>query len=222
MTISANAVSSDSSATQQATAAAAKNTLGKDDFLKLLTAQLSNQDPLQPVDNQAFIAQLAQFSSLEQMQNISTQLDTLTQAMTTSSTWSATALVGKTVTYNTGTVEVADGATPTVKMSLASDATVTAIIQDSGGRTVRTLSLGSKPAGTSDLGWDGRDTGGNRVPAGSYAVTLVAKDAAGAAVDATAQATGVVQGVSLSGGATQLVVGASQVDLSDVVQITNS
>lgn len=222
MTIAANAVSTDAAATQQAGAAAPKNVLGKDDFLKLLTAQLANQDPLQPVDNQAFIAQLAQFSSLEQMRNISSKLDTLTQAMATSGSWNATALVGKTVTYDTPTVTLADGAPPVVKVSLAAPADVVAIVQDSSGRTVRTMDLGAKPAGTSDLGWDGRDDGGNRLPAGAYTILLGAKGADGSKVTATAQTTSVVEGVSLAGGATQLIVGPSRIDLSDVVQITNS
>jgi flagellar basal-body rod modification protein FlgD len=88
-----------------ASAVAAKGQLGKDDFLKLLTAQLANQDPLQPVDNQAFIAQLAQFSSLEQLQGVSSRLDSLLQATATASQLQTSALVGKTVSYRVGGVE---------------------------------------------------------------------------------------------------------------------
>lgn len=76
--------------------------LGKDDFLKLLTAQLANQDPLQPVDNQAFIAQLAQFSSLEQLQGVSTRLDDLLLAAGASTQLSAASLVGRTVAFRNG------------------------------------------------------------------------------------------------------------------------
>jgi flagellar basal-body rod modification protein FlgD len=221
MDMTTTAVSS-STAAQQDQAAGATSTLGKNDFLKLLTAQLQNQDPLQPVDNTAFVAQLAQFSSLEQMQNVSTQLSTLTQAMTTSGSLSAASLVGKTVSYAGGGVDVKDGATPSLQISLPSAALVTAVIQDSNGRTVRTLNAGVRAAGTSDLGWDARDDSGNGVPAGHYTVRLSAKGADGSAVAATARSAGVVQGVSLSGGTTQLMVGGSLVDISDVLQITNS
>ncbi len=83
-------------------AATGSTALGKDDFLKLLTAQLANQDPLQPVDNQAFIAQLAQFSSLEQLQGVSARLDDLLLATNASTQVTAAALVGKTVEFRSG------------------------------------------------------------------------------------------------------------------------
>ncbi len=84
------------------TAPISRNDLGKDDFLRLLTAQLANQDPLQPTDNQAFIAQLAQFSSLEQLQGVSSRLDTLLVAQTSGNQLTAASLVGKTVSWVTG------------------------------------------------------------------------------------------------------------------------
>src|SRR5918911_602156 len=126
-----------------ATPVTAKNQLGKDDFLKLLTAQLANQDPLQPVDNQAFIAQLAQFSSVEQLQNLSSRLDTLLLATASSNQLSTASLVGKDVSYSADGVDVSGGQATHLQISLPSRASVTALVQDASGRTVRTVALGA-------------------------------------------------------------------------------
>src|SRR5918911_1658535 len=100
-TSSASAASGSSSATPTS-----KTELGKDDFLKLLTAQLANQDPLQPVDNQAFIAQLAQFSSVEQLQGVSSRLDTLLLATASANQMNTASLVGKDVSFSADGVDV--------------------------------------------------------------------------------------------------------------------
>lgn len=212
------------SATQASSAGKATggaNSLGKDDFLKLLTVQLQNQDPTKPVNNEQWIAELAQFSTLDQMTDVSKQLANLSQIMTSSSSLSTASLVGKSVTYdNGGAVDVVAGATPSLQINLASPATVTAVIQDASGRTVRTLDAGAHAAGTSDLGWDGRDGNGNTVPAGHYSVALSATAADGSAVSVSTRARGVVTGVSLSNGTTQLMIGGDLVDLTDIVQIS--
>ena len=222
MTISATAVSTDpSTAAQQASASTSKSTLGKDDFLKLLTAQLSNQDPLQPVDNQAFIAQLAQFSSLEQLQGVSTRLDSLLLAAASANQMGTASLVGKDVSYRASGVDLAD-APPSLQANLGSRATVTCVVQDDSGRNVRTLALGVHDAGTFDLGWDGRDDRGNTLPAGHYTVQLSARGADGSDVAVEARSSGRVRGVSFDGDAAELVIGTSHVKLADVVQITQS
>src|SRR5512146_3329236 len=137
--------STTASAAQPAASATPRNTLGKDDFLKLLTAQLSNQDPLQPVDNQAFIAQLAQFSSLEQLQGVSSRLDSLLLATASSNQLEAASLVGKTVSYHADGVDVVQGQPPpALQASVAARATVTAIVQDASGRAVRAIPLGTQ------------------------------------------------------------------------------
>jgi flagellar basal-body rod modification protein FlgD len=222
MSTNASAVSSSASLPQQSGAVAQKNVLGKDDFLKLLIAQLSNQDPLQPVDNQAFIGQLAQFSSLEQLQGVSSRLDTLLQTIGSSNQTSTASMVGRSVTYDTDGVDLVAGTPPSLQANLEAAGSVTAVIQDSSGRAVRTIETGAHAAGSFDLGWDGRDGNDNALPSGRYTVTLSATASDGSAVTVGAQSRGVVKGVSLAGGATQLMVGSSLVNMSDVVQITQS
>ncbi len=216
-------VTASGTSTASASTAASTNQLDKNAFLKLLTAQLANQDPLQPVDNQAFIAQLAQFSSLEQLQNVGSKLDSLLSATTSSTQVSTAGLVGKTVGFKAdGTDIVQGGAVSPMTVNLSARATVTAVVQDASGATVRTLALGAHDAGAFDLGWDGRDAGGNTLPAGHYTVTLSAKDASGADVDVSASAQGMVRGVTFDGSTAALLVGGATVKLSDVTQITQS
>ncbi len=222
MTANTSAVSSSASPPQQSGAVAQKSVLGKDDFLKLLTAQLANQDPLQPVDNQAFIAQLAQFSSLEQLQGVSSRLDTLLQTMGSSNQMSTASMVGRSVTYDTDGVDLVAGTPPSLRANLEAAGAVTAVIQDSSGRAVRTIKTGAHAAGAFDLGWDGRDGNGNALPSGRYTVTLSAAASDGSSVTASAQSQGVVRGVSLAGGTTQLMIGDSLVNMSDIIQITQS
>jgi flagellar basal-body rod modification protein FlgD len=88
------------------TPATGNRQLGKNEFLKLLTTQLANQDPLSPTDNQAFIAQLAQFASVEQSEQMVGRLDALLMAQTANNQTATTSLVGKDVIYKTNTVDL--------------------------------------------------------------------------------------------------------------------
>jgi flagellar basal-body rod modification protein FlgD len=219
----ANDVSSSTTRTAAATTAAeARNALGKDQFLKLLTAQLANQDPLQPVDNQAFIAQLAQFSSLEQLQGVSSRLDSLLLATASSNQLGTAALVGKTVSYRSDGVDVVDGKPSPLRASLATPAAVTLLVQDASGRTVRTLSLGQRGAGAFEVGWDGRDDRGNTVAPGHYTVKAAARAADGSNPAVEVRAAGQVQGVNFGSDGAQLMIGGARVKMSDVLEITQS
>jgi flagellar basal-body rod modification protein FlgD len=209
-----------SSPTAAAAASLPKKELGKDDFLRLLTVQLTNQDPLKPVDNTAFIAQLAQFSSLEQLHNVGSSLETLLLAQASSNQLAVTGLVGKDVLFRSEGVDLADGATARLTGELPQGATVTAAIQDASGRTVRTLPLGELEAGRVDVVWDGHDDRGERMPAGHYGVVFSARASDGTAVTVDARARGRVQGVSFGDGGPLLLVGGERVTLSDVLEIT--
>ena len=216
-----SAVTGTTGATTSGTSSTSSSTtLGKEDFLRLLTAQLANQDPLEPVDNQAFVAQLAQFSSLESLQNVSSQLETLLVAAASQTQLNTTSLVGKTVTYSTDELTVATaGAAPSTQVKLEAAGTVTALIQNENGTTVRALALGSRQAGSFDLAWDGRDASGNPVAAGTYTIDLSAVAPDGTDVAVEARVTGLVTGVSYDGDAAELLVGGDAVAMADVVQV---
>ncbi len=197
-----------------------KSALGKDDFLKLMIAQLQNQDPLQPVDNQAFVAQMAQFSSVEQLHNVNDQLGNLLLAQNAGNQMSFASMVGKDVLFNTDGVTLVPGQPAQVQATLADPADkVSALVTDASGKVVRTLPLGARQAGAVAVSWDGRDDNAQPLPAGDYKVTVSAYKASGAKVDVTERARGTVTGVKYQDGVAQLLVGGHAVALSDVVEI---
>ena len=203
------------------TAVTAKNTLDKNSFLKLLTTQLQQQDPTAPMDSNAFVAQLAQFSSVEALENMGGKLDTISMAQANANQLAVPQMIGKEVTYQSSQVSVTSGQPATFSVGLGdAAAAVTATIQDATGKVVKTIPVGARAAGTSAVTWDGTDARGNPVAAGKYFVTVSAKSAAGAAVAATTSVRGVVTGVSFDGSVPQLLVNGTTVKLADVTQIS--
>jgi flagellar basal-body rod modification protein FlgD len=177
-------------------------TLGQNAFLKLLMAQLQNQDPLQPTDGTQFVTQLAQFSQVEQAVSQSTALGNISTQLSGLSNSNASDLVGKTVTIQASGSMKWDGAlAQTTNMSLGGAAqTVTVTIKDSQGNAVRTMKLGPQPAGALAVTWNGADDSGQATPAGSYSVSATATDASGKPVVVSQSMTGVVTQVSFDKG----------------------
>jgi flagellar basal-body rod modification protein FlgD len=171
-------------------------------FLKLLVEQLKNQDPLKPQDDSAFIAQLAQFSQLEQSMGINSRLDTLAAQNAGLANAQAVSLVGSTATVrgNLVTVDGTGVGTP-VAFNLAGTATETTVtIRNQNGDAVRTLQLGGRQAGLARITWDGRSDSGDLQPAGTYQVTVTAKDAVGSPVSVSQETTGAITEVSFDKG----------------------
>ena len=169
-----------STGTATTTVAKKDTIMGKDDFLTLLVAQLKNQDPLKPDDPTAFTAQLAQFSSLEQLTNLNKSMEGLTAAQTNSERLSALNLIGKDVSYNGGSFNF-DG--KPVEMGYQLDGTasgVTISIQDANGKTVHTQQAADTElkAGNHFITWNGTDQNGNPVANGKYTIVLQASAAA--------------------------------------------
>jgi flagellar basal-body rod modification protein FlgD len=211
---------SSSASTASSSTAQGSTSLGKNDFLKLLMAQLQNQDPTQPSDPTAFTAQLAQFSQLELQQNANDTLTNMATAQASANQQSSVNLVGKNVTFSTSTVTIAAAGGALLTGSLSGDAnSVSAVIKSSAGAVVRTIKAGPTSQGPLQLPWDGRDDSGNILAAGSYSISLTALDTQGKAVNATAQSSALVTGVSFSNGVPQLIAGGQMLPLSSITEI---
>ena len=211
--------------TTASTAATGGSALGKDDFLKLLTAQLSNQDPLNPMDNTQFVAQLAQFSALEQQMQANTNLEGIAIAQSAMNNAQVTQLVGKTVEAKGNGLSLQGGVPVNASYtadSAAADVTVT--IRDAGGKVVRTMPLGEQSAGAHNVIWDGANDGGTKQPDGTYTIEVSAKDAGGKTVSTSTNVTGLVTAVSFTASGAQLVIGATgqKVAPADVITVKNS
>jgi flagellar basal-body rod modification protein FlgD len=197
------------------TSTAAKTTqdLGKDDFLKLLTIQLKNQDPMDPIKNEAFIAQLAQFSSLEQLQNINTTLAQGNQSGTANQSATLAALnnntavsyIGRQVQIQSDTVALPNSGSASIPFSLEGTADrVTAEITDAQGTHVRTITLHPSDLQGTML-WDGESDDGVRAASGTYNVSLTAQ-ASGETVGVSSVSTREVTGVKVRSGAEPLLI----------------
>jgi flagellar basal-body rod modification protein FlgD len=197
-----------------------KSTLGKDDFLKLLMTQIGAQDPLNPMDNEAFVAQLAQFSNLEQLQTANGSLNNLLTAQVANNQTTAASLVGKVASYKSDSVALTSGVATTVNATLSGKAAaVTTTISDSNGKVVRTLRGGPAEKGELQVAWDGRDDGGNPLPTGTYSVKVAASDLTGASVAVESRGKGLIDGVSFENGVPELISGGVRISLSNVTEI---
>jgi flagellar basal-body rod modification protein FlgD len=157
--------------------------LGKDDFLKLLTVQLRYQDPLNPMEHTEFIAQMAQFTSLEQLQNMNAMLEQSVGAQTrmqgTVKENMAASLIGRLIDVPTSEVDYDGRASTSMGYRLPANSREAQVrILDATGRLVVHIDLDtSVTAGT--FTWDGKSASGDSVPEGAYLVAIQAEDYAG-------------------------------------------
>lgn len=200
------------------------NNLGKNDFLKLLVAKLSYQDPLNPADDEDFIAQLAQFSSLEQMENMNKSLTTSLEwdyllSQTINNT-NATSLIGRTVRADSSQIYLETGGSSNVAVGLdQAAAELTLTIRDGNGDVVRTITQQGLDSGDHEILWDGTDDSGVLVPAGFYSVGLAAIDGNGNAFAPGSYVEGVVEGVSYKDGMALLTINGQDIALGYVSEV---
>ena len=192
--------------------------MGKQDFLTLLVAQLKNQDPLNPDNPTEFTAQLAQFSSLEQLTNLNTSMGDMVSATNNSTKISALGMIGKEVTF-TGSSFTYDSAPVQLGYTLDGPASqVQLLIQDSNGQPVQTLNGTDLTKGNHILSWNGQNQNGTAMPAGTYKVIIQAKGVDSTGVAASPFIKSEVTGVDLSGTGTALLnTKAGNIDFSKVL-----
>ncbi|MBF8999434.1 MULTISPECIES: flagellar hook assembly protein FlgD [Vibrio] len=148
-----------------------KKDLKQEDFLSLLTKQLSQQDPFKPVSNDQMIAQMASFATVDGIGKMNKQFESLNSSMTSNQALQASSLVGRDVLVPGAAGIKKDGAgmAAMVKVPKSVD-NLMVRIEDSHGQLVRTFDAGAKPSGDSRIEWDGKDQNGNPLPAGKYKV----------------------------------------------------
>lgn len=208
------------SAEQTAAAKTGDQALGKDDFMKLLIAQLKNQDPNQPLDAKDLVTQLSQLSGVEQLITIGDRLQTLETATNGMAANQSAGLIGKTVAAAGDSLTLGDTGGASSAVNLAQDADkATVSIRNEAGRVVKTFDLTDKRAGSHAIEWDGTSDDGTRLSAGTYRAEVSAHDKAGNPIATDMEVSGVVSAVSYEHGYPELVLGDRKVPLSSVTSI---
>lgn len=207
------------------TDALGQSDMGKDEFLRLLIEQMKNQNPLDPMNNQEFASQLAQFTSLEKLSSIDGNLAQgveidllLTRAINNSM---AATFVGKSVKA-VGDTLLFDGERETeLAFRLDSDAERGEInIKDENGTTIRTMNLDQTDSGEQSVTWDGKDNDGNVVEAGTYSFEVNAYDSKDNTISVDTFVSGLITGVRYENGNTVLVVNDEEIPFSKVIEIS--
>ncbi len=187
---------------------AASSTLADtfDTFLMLLTTQLKNQDPLDPMKSEQFTTQLVQFAGVEQSINTNKKLEQLIELQTSSQLNSAVSYIGKIVEVVADELMLDNGATK-ISYGLESNAATTVIsIVDLNGNAVRVIN-GEISAGRHEFAWDGRNDKGDQVPDGVYGFSVVSVDRDDETVESVAASLGRVTGVEIVDDALMLNIG---------------
>mgnify|MGYP001769306111 CR=1 FL=1 len=192
-----------------------------DTFLKLLTAQLQNQDPLEPMDTSEFTRQLVQYSSVEQGIYTNKNLETLIGLQQSSGLGTAMSYLGRTVTAANDEAALADGeASWTYNLPRAA-ASVALTVKDADGKTVFP-GTGPTTAGDTTVVWDGSTSGGGTAPPGIYSLTVTAADSTGAELTSPVRLTGRVSGVETVNGSVVLNVNGVRIALSDITSVSET
>ncbi len=219
------ATTNSTAATAQAAGTAGSQQLAGnfDTFLQLLTTQLQNQDPLDPLDTNQFTQQLVEFASVEQQVNMNTNLQTLITLQQTSAATEALQLVGSNVTIsgNSATLSNATGSPATWSLNASAPATGNITITNSTGQTAYT-GTAALNSGTQSFAWNGQGNNGTTWPDGAYTIAVSATGANGQPVTVSTQVQGVVTAVNMTQTPPTLTVGGQSVPISSIQSVGSS
>ena len=202
----------------------ATNEMGQDQFLAMLVAQMNYQDPMSPMDSQQFAAQLAQFTTVEQLTQMNQSLEASLEAQmlmnqSVNNTMSAQ-LMGLEVVADNDLVILEDGESSEMMYELPSNASsLTVTIYDGDGSVVRTEEIGATPAGEYTYEWNGKNDAGVTVNDGQYTFEISAESSEGFALAVDQYIIGLVTGVTYENGSAVLKVGDLPVYLPNVTAL---
>jgi flagellar basal-body rod modification protein FlgD len=189
-------------------------------FLTLLTTQLQNQNPLDPLDTNQFTQQLVEFAGVQQQLNTNDSLATLVSLQQTAQSTQALGFVGKTAVVN-GSTAALTNSTATWQLSVPTASTVNITIASSTGQTVYTGSYAVSAGNNQPFTWNGQGSDGTQLPDGNYTMTATGKDASGNTVGITTQIEGVVNSVDLTQSPPLLSIGGQTYTVSQIQSIVN-
>ncbi|MEM7619161.1 MAG: flagellar hook capping FlgD N-terminal domain-containing protein [Pseudomonadota bacterium] len=189
-----------------------------DTFLQLLTTQLQNQNPTEPIDTNEFTQQLVQFTEVEQSLKSNENLEILAQLSAANTIIGSVSYIGKTVTLDGKTAQLNNGSASWAYSSpeVGNDATFT--IKDKSGNTIYTEKR-NITEGASEFKWNGRTTEGTFAPNGDYTLSIDARNSQGGTIDVSTSASGTVDGVDMSGSEPVLLVNGREVKMGDVISV---
>jgi flagellar basal-body rod modification protein FlgD len=186
-------------------------------FLTLLTTQLQNQNPLDPLDTNQFTQQLVQFASVEQQMNMNTQLQALVALQQTAQNSQALGFVGKTVTVTGSTAPLTNGQAQWT-FNPSTPATATLTVTDSTGQTVFSKT-GTVQPGAQAFNWNGLDSSGHQWADGNYTLTITGTGADGKAVAIPTTVTGMVNSVDLTQSPPVMSIGGKNYTLNQILSV---
>jgi flagellar basal-body rod modification protein FlgD len=197
-----------------------KGTMGKDTFLKLLVAELKQQDPLDPMQAREMVGQLAELTSVEKLNGIDEKLSALTNLQASASGIGNAGLIGRKVVADARSLAIngTDAAPGRFDLNASADSVVVKV-RDANGQLVKTIDLGKQKLGPVNFKWSGDSDKGNRAPIGNYTFEVAAKNANGNAVVTSTRLTGLVTEVSYEGSQPEVIVAGERIPLGDVVSI---
>lgn len=190
----------------------------QDQFLQLLVTQMQNQDPLNPMDNSEFTNQLTQFSQLEQMQNMNSQMqESMIYTQSLNNTMML-GLVGKNATVEGSSVAVDGENISSNQVNVTTGGIITVEVKDDAGNVVRTYETTSE-AGWNDISWDGQDNNGDTVADGNYTLNITAQDNAENEVNFTSYMTGMVDSIRFENNLVLISLAGQEYYASEIIEV---
>jgi flagellar basal-body rod modification protein FlgD len=200
--------------------ASPKRELGRNQFLTLLVAQLKHQDPLNPMESTEFTAQLAQFSSLEQLFDINDNLEILQGAEDGQRLENLLDYIGKEIKSSDSTITLNNGKAFGGSYTLEDGGDVIISVFDTEGSEIRTIYRDDQEAGEHNVDFDGKDNHGYPIPDGYYSFGVQAFDNEGSPIEVSTGLSGLVTAVTYQGGIPYLIVGDQLIHPESITEVS--